>query len=159
LNIATIAELSFVDEHPHPERELAVAVRQETDALGALIFRPLGHDEGVIDRDARDLVDPARLERRRQLGIPRDVAAGASRRESARKAKDHDTLLVEDLSGRDLFPLFAHSGPETHIGDALSFVILQHEASFFLSSDGSIVASLLATSRSAVRIPSSTTGW
>ena len=66
-------------------------------ALGLLVAAPGAHDEGVVDGDAPDLVDPARLELVEVLQVARDVLGRAGGRERAGQAEDGDLLAGHEL--------------------------------------------------------------
>jgi len=70
--------------HEAAGAEFSVAIGQEVDVFGVLLFLPGFHHEGIIDGQTNNAVDPIRLEHARQLVETWQVGAGAGRREGAR---------------------------------------------------------------------------
>jgi hypothetical protein len=132
--------------HAHAAGEKGSAVREELNLLEvsrvqgvggiglllgeALVQTPLAHDEGVVNREAVDLIDTSGLDRLVVALVARKVGGGASGSEGAWEGKDDDSLAGEEVIGGDILPLervlrlqsvVADTGLEDDVGDAGSF--------------------------------------
>mmetsp|Transcript_4822 Transcript_4822/g.9538 ORF Transcript_4822/g.9538 Transcript_4822/m.9538 type:complete len:241 (-) Transcript_4822:24-746(-) len=106
--------------HPHPAGEEASAIRKQLNLLevpgvegvsgirlllfAALSQAPGAHHEGIVYRQAVDLVNTTGLDRIVILLVSREVRGGARRSEGARESEDHDALALEDVVGGDVLP-------------------------------------------------------
>jgi hypothetical protein len=80
--------------------------------------------EAVVDRYAHDLVDALRFENTRELVVAREVRAGAGRGIRPREREHDDFPALEDLVGRDVFPLLVLAGLERDFRDRFTFEVL-----------------------------------
>jgi len=97
----------------------------ERDVLGVLVLRPLRHHERVVDRDADDRVDAARLELGEQLVVARNVGVRTGGRERAGEREEHDLFAREHVRCLDVLPLaVGGAGLERDLGNALTFDVL-----------------------------------
>ena len=82
----------------HRGRELGTAVGHHAHfAGGLLIASPCAHHEGVIDRQAPDLIDAGGLQRRRLVDIARHMLGRAGGGEGARQREDRNLLARGEL--------------------------------------------------------------
>src|SRR3546814_783720 len=96
--------LRSVHLQPDGLRELAVAVGEHRHLAFSLVgLAPRAHDEGVVDRGARDLVDALGPERVGLVQIARQVLGRAGRREGAGHRKQRDLAALEEILRADLF--------------------------------------------------------
>src|SRR3546814_17479535 len=98
------AETRSVHLQPDGLRELAVAVGEHRHLAFSLVgLAPRAHDEGVVDRGARDLVDALGPERVGLVQIARQVLGRAGRREGAGQPKQPDLAALEEILRVALF--------------------------------------------------------
>ena len=74
----------LVDQHAHPAGEMARAVGQQLDLFQPEVLAPLVHHEGVVDRQAVDLVHAGGLEHVVEPLIVRALLVAAGRGECNR---------------------------------------------------------------------------
>jgi hypothetical protein len=73
--------------------------------LGAsLLDTPLAHHKGIVDGEAVDLIDAARLDTLVVLLVTGQVGRGAGGCERAGQGKDHDALALHEVLGGDILP-------------------------------------------------------
>mmetsp|Transcript_1908 Transcript_1908/g.5751 ORF Transcript_1908/g.5751 Transcript_1908/m.5751 type:complete len:249 (-) Transcript_1908:131-877(-) len=139
--------------HSHSAGEQAGAVRKELDLLevswvegvlsGGLLLlaslgkAPLAHDEGIVDRQAVDLVDSALLDLVVVLLVPGQVGAGAGGSEGSRESEDNDPLALEQILALHVLPgegvgrvghrVVTHAALEDNRRDSIS--LLRHGGS------------------------------
>src|SRR5690606_28520828 len=127
--LRTHAHAGDLDVEPERTRPVGAAVGDHPDlSLGALVARPRAHHEGIVHRDAPDLVDAVALERVVLLEVSGYVLRRTGRRERTGQPEHDDTLaahLVEHLQlarpDRAPRPFGLHVLLDGGVGDALAF--------------------------------------
>src|SRR3546814_19034926 len=95
--------LRSVHLQPDGLRELAVAVGEHRHLAFSLVgLAPRAHDEGVVDRGARDLVDALGPERVGLVQIARQALGRAGRRDGAGHRKQTDLAALEEIPRADM---------------------------------------------------------
>src|SRR4051812_41141736 len=114
------AKLAAVEGEPKRVGEGAVAIGQHRDVERPVAIVPCRHDEGVIDRNAGDLIEAFALQLLRLLDIGGQVACRAGRRESARNGEQSDTLAAKILAAGGRLWSVARRDGQGHVGQALA---------------------------------------
>ena len=107
-----------------PGAEITVAVGQEGQVVGVLLALPLVHDEGVVDRNADDVIDAVLPEFGRQLVVARHVRGRAGRGEGAGQREDDNGFTFEDVIAGTVYPVVIATGAESNLGDGLAAMIV-----------------------------------
>ena len=79
---------------------------------------PLSHDEGIVHREAVDLIHAHGLDLVVMLLISREVSGGAGRGESSRESEDDCSLALEEILGGHVLPLEGVGSRQGRVADA-----------------------------------------